>query len=70
MFQLRYLQTLNNISQENNSTIVFPVPIDIISQLITNDPTSAEDSPKPAQTQSQSTLITIEEIGKHKTPHK
>ena len=27
----RYLQTLNSISAENNSTIVFPVPIDIMS---------------------------------------
>ena len=33
----RYLQTLNSISAENNSTIVFPVPIDIISQLVTTD---------------------------------
>ena len=33
-FQLRYLQTLNNISAENNSTIVFPVPVDILSQLV------------------------------------
>ena len=32
--QLRYLQTLNNISAEKNSTIVFPVPVDIISQLM------------------------------------
>merc|ERR1711962_1238431 len=32
--QLRYLQTLNSISAENNSTIIFPVPVDIISQLI------------------------------------
>lgn len=31
--QLRYLQTLNNISAEKNSTIVFPIPIDIISSL-------------------------------------
>merc|ERR1711874_161834 len=29
--QLRYLQTLNSISAENNSTIVFPVPVDIMS---------------------------------------
>ncbi|XP_060861377.1 band 7 protein AAEL010189-like [Metopolophium dirhodum] len=29
--QLRYLQTLNTISAEKNSTIVFPLPIDIIS---------------------------------------
>ena len=33
-FQLRYLQTLNSISAENNSTIIFPVPIDIISEMI------------------------------------
>merc|ERR1719367_2134279 len=32
--QLRYLQTLNNISAENNSTIVFPVPIDILSHFV------------------------------------
>merc|ERR1711868_182778 len=29
--QLRYLQTLNSISAENNSTIIFPVPVDIIN---------------------------------------
>ena len=34
ILQLRYLQTLNSISAENNSTIIFPVPVDIISQLI------------------------------------
>jgi len=34
--QLRYLQTLNSISAEKNSTIVFPVPIDIISKLMQN----------------------------------
>jgi len=32
--QLRYLQTLNNISAENNSTIIFPVPIDIMSSFM------------------------------------
>ncbi|XP_071870538.1 band 7 protein AGAP004871 isoform X2 [Bombus fervidus] len=29
--QLRYLQTLNTISAEKNSTIVFPLPIDILT---------------------------------------
>jgi len=29
--QLRYLQTLNSISSEKNSTIVFPLPMDMIS---------------------------------------
>ncbi|MCD6098932.1 slipin family protein [bacterium] len=28
--QLRYLQTLNDIAMENNSTIIFPLPIDLI----------------------------------------
>ena len=32
--QLRYLQTLNSISAENNSTIIFPVPIDIMSEFM------------------------------------
>ena len=28
--QLRYLQTLNQISAEKNSTIIFPIPIDML----------------------------------------
>ena len=38
--QLRYLQTLNGIATEQNSTIVFPLPIDIFSffQKCTLDP--------------------------------
>ncbi|KAF7271734.1 band 7 protein AGAP004871-like isoform X1 [Rhynchophorus ferrugineus] len=32
--QLRYLQTLNNISAEKNSTIIFPLPIDFLSHFI------------------------------------
>jgi len=31
--QLRYLQTLNTISAEKNSTIVFPIPVDFMSTL-------------------------------------
>ncbi|HUF53977.1 MAG TPA: slipin family protein [Dehalococcoidia bacterium] len=33
--QLRYLQTLTEISAENNSTIIFPIPIDVIQGLLT-----------------------------------
>ena len=29
--QLRYLQTLSNIAEENNSTIVFPIPIELLN---------------------------------------
>jgi regulator of protease activity HflC (stomatin/prohibitin superfamily) len=31
--QLRYLQTLNSIGEENNTTIVFPVPIEMLAHL-------------------------------------
>jgi regulator of protease activity HflC (stomatin/prohibitin superfamily) len=32
--QLRYLQTLTEIATEKNSTIIFPLPIDILKELI------------------------------------
>jgi regulator of protease activity HflC (stomatin/prohibitin superfamily) len=32
--QLRYLQTLSNIGEEKNTTIVFPIPIDLLGALI------------------------------------
>jgi len=31
--QLRYLQTLTNISAEKNSTIIFPIPIELLKSL-------------------------------------
>lgn len=36
--QLRYLQTLADISSEKTSTIVFPLPIDLIRPLLENRP--------------------------------
>ena len=32
--QLRYLQTLANIGEENNTTIIFPLPIDLFTALM------------------------------------
>jgi len=32
--QLRYLQTLSQISSEKNSTIIFPLPMDILSAFL------------------------------------
>jgi regulator of protease activity HflC (stomatin/prohibitin superfamily) len=34
--QLRFLQTLKEIATEQNSTIVFPVPIDLVNSFIEN----------------------------------
>ncbi|KAK4878171.1 hypothetical protein RN001_010677 [Aquatica leii] len=38
--QLRYLQTLNTISAEKNSTIVFPLPMDLLAAFKTTRPRS------------------------------
>ena len=35
--QLRYLQTLTEIAVEKNSTIIFPVPMDLISVFMKKD---------------------------------
>lgn len=32
--QLRYLQTLSSISAEKNSTIIFPLPMDLFGPLL------------------------------------
>ncbi len=32
--QLRYLQTLADIATEHNSTIVFPLPLDLVEPLL------------------------------------
>lgn len=40
--QLRFLQTLTEIATEKNSTIIFPVPIDLIKPFIEKIPTEAK----------------------------
>jgi regulator of protease activity HflC (stomatin/prohibitin superfamily) len=52
--QLRYLQTLTEIAAERNSTIIFPVPIDLLSAFLELSAASANgrqpvDSPPPRQ---------------------
>src|ERR671931_1187592 len=41
--QLRYLQTLTEIAAEKNSTIVFPLPLDLVSALLGLPATPAEN---------------------------
>jgi len=40
--QLRYLQTLGNIAGDKSSTIVFPLPIDLLSALGIGKPADAQ----------------------------
>lgn len=43
--QLRYLQTLSDISNENATTIVFPLPIEIIKAVFDKPPARKENDP-------------------------
>ena len=55
--QLRFLQTLTEVATEKNSTIVFPVPIDIIAAFLDRGraaaPAAAGASPAPPATESE-----------------
>ena len=42
-FQLRYLSTLTEIGIEQNSTIVFPIPMDILSPLLKKGAAKADE---------------------------
>ncbi|KAF8385938.1 hypothetical protein PRIPAC_75080 [Pristionchus pacificus] len=44
--QLRYLQTLNSISAEKNSTIIFPFPIELLQRLLPSQSSSSASTPK------------------------
>jgi regulator of protease activity HflC (stomatin/prohibitin superfamily) len=48
--QLRYLQTLTEIGVERNTVIVFPVPIDLVQQLIELRQATGGGPTKPAKT--------------------
>ncbi|KAL5112398.1 Mechanosensory protein 2 [Taenia crassiceps] len=39
--QLRYLQTLSTISAEKNSTIIFPLPVDLVTHFMHGKPSSS-----------------------------
>jgi regulator of protease activity HflC (stomatin/prohibitin superfamily) len=45
--QLRYLQTLLEIGSNNNSTIVFPAPIDLLRPFLEREDGSAPSVPRP-----------------------
>ena len=45
--QLRYLQTLSEIGGENSSTVVFPLPIDLIKPFLETATGAAPVPPVP-----------------------
>ena len=51
--QLRFLQTLSQVAAENNSTVIFPLPIDMLKQFVRKDGKSEskeiEAAPAPVE---------------------
>ena len=47
--QLRYLQTLTEIGVEKNTTVVFPIPVDIVSRITKPLEKSEDSAPIPAK---------------------
>jgi regulator of protease activity HflC (stomatin/prohibitin superfamily) len=54
--QLRYLQTVTEIAAENNSTTIFPIPIDLLRNFFTRADTPARAEPS-VETQPAPTLL-------------
>uniref|UniRef100_A0A914M3P1 Band 7 domain-containing protein n=1 Tax=Meloidogyne incognita TaxID=6306 RepID=A0A914M3P1_MELIC len=68
--QLRYLQTLNSISAEKNSTIIFPFPVDLLSALLHQQQHSTQQQPSLStqnQQQQQTQIQPINRSPVHKT---
>lgn len=59
--QLRYLQTLNEIGAENATTIVFPVPVDVISVFMGLGGAANPSHPAPMPTSTAPHPATVEE---------
>ena len=60
--QLRYLQTLTEIAVEKNSTIIFPLPIDLVGpleEMMRNASSGSAKTPTPASVAAPSVYPTI-----------
>jgi len=55
--QLRYLQTVTEIAAENNSTTLFPIPMDLLGPLMNPGEPASEEAKKRAATVSAETLL-------------
>jgi regulator of protease activity HflC (stomatin/prohibitin superfamily) len=45
--QLRYLQTLTEVASENNSTVLFPIPIDLVKPFLERAAAAAQPPAQP-----------------------
>ena len=53
--QLRFLQTLTEVAAENNSTMIFPVPIDLLAPFLRPSEGEGEEAASPPETPEDAT---------------
>ncbi len=51
--QLRYMETMMNVAGEKNSTILFPLPIDLLSPFLKQPPPPTRANPAPGESASE-----------------
>jgi regulator of protease activity HflC (stomatin/prohibitin superfamily) len=59
--QLRYLQTVTEIAAENNSTTIFPIPIELFKPFLQAQPAKAA-TPPPAATEAPGTALPANDL--------
>ena len=66
--QLRYLQTLSEVATENNSTIVFPLPIDLVQPFLRSAAAAAPEPPAPPPAPTTTEAVQPAEADKPQEP--
>jgi regulator of protease activity HflC (stomatin/prohibitin superfamily) len=59
--QLRYLQTLTEIGVEKNTTVVFPLPLDLVSAFLGGKRAAASEVPQTALPASEPSVLSTRE---------
>ncbi len=60
--QLRYLQTVSEIATENNSTTLFPIPIDLFKPFLERAASALGSAPQGQETSLASTAVRLEPV--------
>lgn len=65
--QLRYLQTVSEVATENNSTTLFPLPIDLLKPFLPASDSDSGYSKRPMPPPPSDTLTGLEDLGPSET---
>ena len=67
--QLRYLQTLSTVSAEKNSTIIFPLPVDLITHFM-KKPNPSNSGRQSSRSGGSHPIATSSAVSMDESPHR